>query len=104
MKKVLIICSAGITSMLISKRINQIYNKKDIDITTHFTLGEIFLKKADLAYDLFILSPQVEHLRDPIGEMLAGKDVLYLEASEYSIGEDKLARLAKKIEERIGGR
>lgn len=104
MKKVLIICSAGITSMLISKRINKIYNNKDIDITTHFTLGEIFLKKANLDYDLFIISPQVNYLREAIEDKLAVKDILYLEASEYSIEENRLFKLAEKIEKRLGGR
>ncbi|WP_279323817.1 hypothetical protein [Anaerococcus sp. AGMB09787] len=104
MKKALIICSAGITSMIISKRINKTYKNKDIDITILFALGEVFLKKASDDYDLYILSPQVKHLWNDIEKKIPKKDILYLESGEYSIDEDKLKKLAEKIQERIGGR
>lgn len=105
MKKALIICSSGITSMIISKRINQYYKNKNINIVTHFTLGEIFLKKSYQDYDLYILSPQVKHLYEQILEKIKeNKNVLQISGKEYSLEDDKLEELAKKILLNLGGR
>ena len=86
---ILLICSAGMSTCMLMKRMQQAAAAKHIN-------AKIWAVQANLAADhisqadVILLSPQVRYLQDEISQMAQGKPVLPIDLESY--GNLKIGR------------
>lgn len=73
MKKILLLCSAGMsTSMVVQKMLN-VAKEKDMDVEVMSAGATEFYALVD-TYDIFLLGPQIKYKKDEFGKIAKAKN------------------------------
>lgn len=91
---ILLICSAGMSTCMLMKRMQQAAAAKHIN-------AKIWAVQANLAQehilsaDIVLLSPQVRYLQNEIGQMAQGKPVLPIDLESYgNLNGERVLKMA----------
>lgn len=104
MKKVLIICAAGMSSSMMASKTTAYFKEKGVSIevdAVSATEGDKMIKKSD--FDLFLISPQTTMYLDKfkkVGEEV-GKPVVSIPFQAYIPIPTGIQKMAELIEENI---
>ncbi|WP_294611874.1 PTS cellobiose transporter subunit IIB [uncultured Gilliamella sp.] len=104
MKKVLIICAAGMSSSLMAKKVTEYFANQDKAITVDAvsaTEGSNMIKNSD--FSLFLISPQTMMMFDKLEKLgeEVGKPVVSIPFQAYIPIQSGIEQLAKIIEVNI---
>lgn len=104
MKKVLIICAAGMSSSLMAKKVTEYFASQNKAITVDAvsaTEGSNMIKSSDFV--LFLISPQTMMMFDKFNKLgeEVGKPVVSIPFQAYIPIQSGIEQLAKLIEENI---
>ena len=104
MKKVLIICAAGMSSSLMAKKVTEYFANQDKAITVDAvsaTEGSNMIKNSD--FSLFLISPQTMMMFDKLEKLgeEVGKPVVSIPFQAYIPIQSGIEQLAKVIEVNI---
>lgn len=79
---ILLICSAGMSTSMMMKRMKEAAAAKHINANI-WAVGEGLAKEHIPRADIILLGPQVRYLFQKIEEMAAGKPVMVMDLSSY---------------------
>ncbi|MCI5839843.1 MAG: hypothetical protein SOZ89_03790 [Peptoniphilaceae bacterium] len=99
MKKILVICSAGISGMILAKKLNTFFKNLNKEVKVDFTVGEIFINSnGNDFYDMYILSPQIKYLYGSIEKLINCKDkIIKISSDDYSIDDLKITKITNLV-------
>lgn len=84
MKKIIVVCEAGITTSLLVKKLKEIYLEKEQDVEIDSkTLEEGLEFVEENSIDTVLLGPQVHHM-DSKYEELTDAEVIKISVSDYN--------------------
>ena len=84
MKKILLMCSAGMSTSMVVKKMQQAAEKNNIDVEIDSAGLEKFTDKLE-EFDVFLLGPQVRFKKDDFAEKAAqyDKEVAVIDSVDY---------------------
>lgn len=86
MKKILLLCAAGMSTSLMVKKMTEAAEKKGIEVEIKATGLEKFQENLD-TYDVFLLGPQVKYKKAELEKIAAtvGKKVEVINTVDYGM-------------------
>ncbi len=99
MKKILLLCSAGMSTSMVVKKMEQAADAKDIDVEIDAVGLELFHESL-AKYDVFLLGPQVRFKKDDFAKAAAevGKKVEVINPLDYgALNGDKILDFALEL-------
>lgn len=97
MKKIVLLCSAGMSTSLLVKKMREIAETENYDVLVEaYSVSEASVKAADA--DLVLLGPQVRFNLSSIQKKLPGKPVDVIDMRAYgTMDGDAVMKQAKEI-------
>lgn len=99
MKKILLLCSAGMSTSIVVKKMLESAEKRGIDAEIKATGLEMFQENLD-KYDVFLLGPQVKFRKDELNKIAqeVGKKVEVINMMDYGMMKgDKILDFALSL-------
>lgn len=84
MKNILLICTAGMSTSIIVKKMEEVAKEKSIDVNI-WAVGDALAKDNIGKADVIMLGPQVKFLLDNIKAMAKDKPVVVIEMKDYGM-------------------
>ena len=104
MKKVMLLCNAGMSSSMMAKKASEYLEKNGYDIhvdsTTTADAEDVF---ANPEYDMILVSPQVRMFFDEFSQKAAenGKEIAQVGFDAYSPTSTGVSKMAKLITDKL---
>ncbi|MDR2008364.1 MAG: PTS sugar transporter subunit IIB [Alphaproteobacteria bacterium] len=84
MKKLYLFCSAGMSSSIIAKKMQEVANQKNLDVEVNYFPESKMNEKGSEA-DVILLSPQVKYLEKDVRAKYSNKPVYLIEMLDYGM-------------------
>ena len=99
MKKILIICSAGMSSSLITRKLNEKFNIEKLNYIVESTYLSEKNSIEDRCYDLILISPQIKRYRQTIIENIKFDNYICLDIPSdlYTLTDEAVNGLSELI-------
>ena len=99
MKKILIICSAGMSSSLITRKLNEKFNIENLNFIVESTYLSEKNSIEDRCYDLILISPQIKRYRQTIIENIKFDNYICLDIPSdlYTLTDEAVNGLSELI-------
>jgi PTS system cellobiose-specific IIB component len=84
MKKLYLFCSAGMSSSIIAKKMQEAANKQSLDVEVSY-FPEAKMNEKGSEADIILLSPQVKYLEKDVRAKYSNKPVYLIEMQDYGM-------------------
>lgn len=84
MRKILLVCSAGMSTSIIAKKMQAVAEKQNVSVDIWFVAEAMAMENIEKA-DVVMLGPQVSHLYDKIKKFAGEKPVEIIHRKDYGM-------------------